>query len=508
MIATLAVAASLMTSEPVRPRLLATRDGALVRVDPAGTGSRTLLQGAVDAAWSPDGTQIVFARGGDLWTANDDGTGRRRLASTPAVGESDPTWSPDGHTIAYTAVVDGLRQVRARDVNSPFSRRLSPGDGEAWSPSVGRDPSRVAYLARATSGQIEIDVQPIRGGAVTASPLADESAGIAVTDARDLAWSPDGSRFAYTAVEQGGSAIVVQDATGATVFHSTMPAFDAHPVWSPDGTQLAYDTRKPDGSRALEVLTLADGAVHGLGRGAPLDWRAVPLGRPLFPDLVQRPPSGLVVTRSPRGHWLLGFTSHVDNRGPGALWVRGRRPRGSQVMTSSQFIQLAGGGVRVMPHAGELHFAVAPPHYHWHWLGYDRYELRSTTDFKLLVRDRKTGFCLTDHYGIAPGVPHGPPPRFLGECDRFEPGARYVQEGTSVGYTDRYPANYHGQNLNITGVPTGRYWLVHRVNSGFLLRERRYDNDAASLLVRIAWPGGHGAAPTVKTLRACHRERC
>jgi hypothetical protein len=77
-----------------------------------------------------------------------------------------------------------------------------------------------------------------------------------------------------------------------------------------------------------------------------------------------------------------------------------------------------------------------------------------------------------------------------------------------VGYTDRYPANFHGQRLELTGVPPGRYWLVHRANPDFRLREARYDNNAASLLVRITWPDGHRAAPRIETLRACRRERC
>jgi hypothetical protein len=83
-----------------------------------------------------------------------------------------------------------------------------------------------------------------------------------------------------------------------------------------------------------------------------------------------------------------------------------------------------------------------------------------------------------------------------------------VEEGSSVGYTDKYPANFHGQNLDITNVPAGQYWLVHRANSDFHLRETHYGDDAASLLVRITWPGGHGSAPRVTPLRACAKERC
>ena len=176
-------------------------------------------------------------------------------------------------------------------------------------------------------------------------------------------------------------------------------------------------------------------------------------------------------------------------------------------MQVRQLIQLGSGGARVDPSSGELHYVVAPPHYHWHFLGFDRYELRSAGSYKLLVRDHKSGFCIADHYGTAIGVPHGPP-RFLGNCEQFDPRARFVEEGSSVGYTDRYPANFHGQNLDISKVPAGNYWLVHRANSDFHLREAHYGDDAASLLVRIAWPSGHRAAPTVSTLRVCSQERC
>jgi hypothetical protein len=88
---------------------------------------------------------------------------------------------------------------------------------------------------------------------------------------------------------------------------------------------------------------------------------------------------------------------------------------------------------------------------------------------------------------------------------QFQPQARYVEEGSSVGFTDRYPAFFHGQSLDITKVRAGLYWLVHRANSDFHLREAQYGDDTASLLVRIGW---HAGAPTVTPLRTCRRERC
>ncbi len=72
--------------------------------------------------------------------------------------------------------------------------------------------------------------------------------------------------------------------------------------------------------------------------------------------------------------------------------------------------------------------------------------------------------------------------------------------GTSPGYTDRYPAFFHGQNVDITHVPAGIYDLAHRVNAGLRLHELRYDNDAASVRIRLTWRNG---TPTVQVLRTC-----
>jgi hypothetical protein len=72
--------------------------------------------------------------------------------------------------------------------------------------------------------------------------------------------------------------------------------------------------------------------------------------------------------------------------------------------------------------------------------------------------------------------------------------------GTTPGYTDRYPAFFHGQNIEITGVPAGTYDVMHRVNASMQLHEQRYDNDAASVRIRLTWRKGY---PTVRVLRRC-----
>ena len=72
-----------------------------------------------------------------------------------------------------------------------------------------------------------------------------------------------------------------------------------------------------------------------------------------------------------------------------------------------------------------------------------------------------------------------------------------------VGYTDRYPGFFHGQDIDITGLEPGLYVLVHRANPKSRIRELRYSNNAASSLIRISPNGAATGVPTVSIVRRC-----
>jgi hypothetical protein len=199
---------------------------------------------------------------------------------------------------------------------------------------------------------------------------------------------------------------------------------------------------------------------------------------------------------------LLGFRSAVRNVGDGPLIVRGaRRGRGAPVMDARQAVRLTGGGSVEIPGAGRLRYVTSPDHSHWHLSPFQRYRLVRAGDGAEVARDRKSGFCLGDRYVADASLPAAPPRAvFRSRCGLGAPRLLRLTEGISVGYGDDYAAYLEGQSLRLTGLPAGRYSLVHRVNENGLLRESRVSNNAASVLVGLSWRAGR---PSVTVLRRC-----
>jgi len=187
--------------------------------------------------------------------------------------------------------------------------------------------------------------------------------------------------------------------------------------------------------------------------------------------------------------------------------VSGLRPSSAITMTAVQRVRLSDGGARTYTKVGRWRYNHSVDHSHWHLLRYQRYELRTRAG-KIVVRDRKSGFCLGDRYGAAPGRVLNRIRRavFVGFCNRHEPESLTVDGGTSVGFSDRYHSHLDGQNLDITNVPAGDYTLVHKTNTQLLIREQRYSNNAASVAIRLT---RRNRRPHVRVLRVCpDSDRC
>ena len=206
------------------------------------------------------------------------------------------------------------------------------------------------------------------------------------------------------------------------------------------------------------------------------------LAAPL-PDLDQAPPFGVSVVRRD-GRSLLVFGSAVDNVGGGPVVVEARRVGGE--MRTWQVI-----GERRNALPVRLRYVPSETHRHWHFPGFERYELRRL-DGGHVGSDRKTGICLPDANETQA---RNRPPVWTSECARGRPRAIAVRQGISPGFGDDYVPLKEGQSIDVTGLG-GRFVLVHRANPDRVLRERSYANNAASVLLELA--GGRA-----RILRRC-----
>jgi lysyl oxidase/WD40 repeat protein len=344
----------------------------------------------------------------------------------------------------------------------------------------------------------------------------------------DPDWSPDRRRIAFVRQDPGkrsSSLYVIRRDGGGLQRLTRVPQVVSLPAWRGDGRLLAFSasplaggsfdvwTVAPDGGPLRRVLTGPEEQIApAFTPAGKLTARVLVLGEPfptktsdsdtprvgpreLLPDLDQRAPFRLTIAGT-----KLGFASATDNVGEGPVWIRGSRPSAAGPMRAVQLVRMSDRSVRTYPDAGRLRYTPSPTHTHWHLLGFQRYELR-TLEGNVVVRDRKSGFCLADHYGLAARrVTAFAGGNFYGNCAASNPRALSVEQGTSIGFTDLYPANFHGQNLELRGVAAGVYLLVHRANTEQRLEELDYTNNEASLRIRLTWSGG---IPHVQTLRTC-----
>ena len=80
-----------------------------------------------DPAISPDGTEIAFVSGGDIWTVSASGGEARLLISNPAT-ESRPVYSPDGKYLAFNSNRTGNGDVYSMNIASGEINRITYDD--------------------------------------------------------------------------------------------------------------------------------------------------------------------------------------------------------------------------------------------------------------------------------------------------------------------------------------------------------------------------------------------
>jgi hypothetical protein len=256
-----------------------------------------------------DGGIVVYAKEGDIWAVNPDGTNPHLLVAT-ATTDGAPSqaasfwWAADGSRLFYNdgsdvfaIEADGSPPARigygSDDPRCPVADKPCEGSEEV---AVSPDGSRLAYLIGGSgiglfdvaTGQVTrvaFDAGSRPGGRACDGPPAGGG---------PLQWSPDGTRFAFgmsIGPKVDGwcqSAIFTVNVDGTNLRRLTPPSAHAmDPRWSPDGSTIVFTSVTPrsawDGGDATRIpidmdihSVRPDGsgltALTGDGRSADPQW--------------------------------------------------------------------------------------------------------------------------------------------------------------------------------------------------------------------------------------------
>jgi hypothetical protein len=206
------------------------------------------------------------------------------------------------------------------------------------------------------------------------------------------------------------------------------------------------------------------------------------------PDLEMSPPFDLTIDRrTRRGRRLLRAGNSIDSLGAGPAELRGRRD-GRRTMDAVQRIyRLDGTRIRLETGARLIWKRIPGQGHYWKFNNAARFELWRLDELNNWVELVRTGpkiaYCLRDLKRLHPGRPGSPRRRVYPACSqRYGIGARTL--GTSVGWSDVYPAGYHEQWVDVTGL-SGRFELVHEADPRNGIYESDETNNEAGTFVRL-----------------------
>ena len=214
-------------------------DGSFIHtVRPNGSGLRA-LSACNDydrsGVWSADGQTILFkarldaeGRNQPLMTMEADGSDRQVI---PVPEGENPYPSPSGDRFVYERVDPTAQRVEIwiANIDGTGLRRLGPGRQPRFSP----DGTTIAFVKSRGLWLMDLDGTIIRR--------------IALGRIRDLDWSPTGRRLAYTKSLRSGTiesksdlfTIGVRGNHRRRLTHSEHK-YESSPAWSPDGRWLAF----------------------------------------------------------------------------------------------------------------------------------------------------------------------------------------------------------------------------------------------------------------------------
>jgi hypothetical protein len=211
----------------------------------------------------------------------------------------------------------------------------------------------------------------------------------------------------------------------------------------------------------------------------------------LCPNLRIGTPSEMYVSTY-EGRTLLHATSDVESRGRGPMELRGRRDGPKSMKVAQRIYKVGGGHITVRTHASLVFTDVGEYFGGSYWKVHQlaRFELRRVLPGgglgPTLRTSPKLNYCLRDLERTRPGA-RSPAHRVYPGCSQ-DPSIGRDRLGTSVGWSDIYPADYDKQYIDVSGL-RGCFVFQMTVDPKGLLFESDENDNSSRRRVRLPYTG-------------------
>lgn len=191
----------------------------------------------------------------------------------------------------------------------------------------------------------------------------------------------------------------------------------------------------------------------------------------LYPDLQTIIPQHLQIQNTQQRE-LLRFSNGIANTGAGDLRLRAQNPIDDINQPQLAVQEILDAGRNIIFETVVSEFEYHPAHKHWHINDVALFEIHSGSPTGPLAGTTsvKVTFCLIDWFKLD-GNSKTPDRNYFDCYD--------IHQGISPGWVDQYHHELEGQELDITGIQPGLYYLVSTCNPEHHFLETSYLNNTA-----------------------------
>ena len=196
----------------------------------------------------------------DIYTANADGSGLRRLTDY-GVYTAEGTLSPDGRTIVFTSLKDGDLDIYTMNVDGSGVRRLTTAVGYDGGAFFSPDGKQIVYRAYHPTDSTELDdyrtllaqhiVRPSKMEIWVMNADGSNQRQVTKLGGANFApyFTPDGKRIIFSSnyrnPHSGNFDLFLVSLDGSDLEQvTTSPEFDGFPQFSPDGRTLVWASNR------------------------------------------------------------------------------------------------------------------------------------------------------------------------------------------------------------------------------------------------------------------------